>query len=428
MQGLQARRRRVLVCGVLLGIVVATAVVRWRSGGATAPTDRAGTPHAQPQAASNVRLALPTAPASAVPVSAPAAEGLVGHPREVVRVEYCGLGEVDAAATDGDVLSVAQQQQALAGLQRVAQQQSDPALRGLVALFGHETEGDVGQQRRAAARQELVNAAATGQDPWLYGLAMEVCRYKPGPGMCGLLSLQRWAEVDPDNASPWLFLADHAWRQGDEVAAVRALEAAAHARVSWIPSQRLVRTIDELLPIELPQWQRVHLVMQAIGVWAASPLPGMGVVTGLCTNASLAQPDRRAVCERWAEAAVRRPAHFVERSLGVRIGQRLGWPRERLRELHLDYAAMTEVHRDELVGDIRQVYGCTSYKSVIDMMRRQAEVGEVETIRELLLRRWPSAQAWLDAAPPPKRQEFEQRFEAWLAQGAASTPSPGKPR
>jgi hypothetical protein len=83
-----------------------------------------------------------------------------------------------------------------------------------------------------AANNDLVLLAIDTSDPAIYSLALGECRtgeYDMAPGPCQGLSWEHWANIDPDNATPWLGIAAKSNRAGDQQAVEAALGKASTA-------------------------------------------------------------------------------------------------------------------------------------------------------------------------------------------------------
>jgi len=82
--------------------------------------------------------------------------------------------------------------------------------------------------------EELVRLAASTRNPQTYVTAMRACRsilVDAPPTGCSALTNDQWAQLDPDNALPWLMKARAARQRKDTEAFEEALLRASHARV-----------------------------------------------------------------------------------------------------------------------------------------------------------------------------------------------------
>ncbi|MGH6611092.1 MAG: hypothetical protein ACRECQ_12635, partial [Burkholderiaceae bacterium] len=75
--------------------------------------------------------------------------------------------------------------------------------------------------------ERMVRLALTTRDVDAYANAFQVCSkaaFSSAVPSCKLISAERWAQLDPDNAAPWLYIAHDAQRRKD----AQALEQAFH--------------------------------------------------------------------------------------------------------------------------------------------------------------------------------------------------------
>jgi len=78
----------------------------------------------------------------------------------------------------------------------------------------------------------LVLLAIETSDPVVYALALSQCGdhgYNMAAGPCQGLSWEHWANIDPDNAMPWLAIAAKAGNSGDRQRVEEALAKASMA-------------------------------------------------------------------------------------------------------------------------------------------------------------------------------------------------------
>jgi len=81
--------------------------------------------------------------------------------------------------------------------------------------------------------EALAKLAINTQDPQVYVTAMRACRsiiVDSPPSICSSLTLDQWAQVDPDNAMVWMLQARAARMRKDMIGFEDALQRAAHAK------------------------------------------------------------------------------------------------------------------------------------------------------------------------------------------------------
>jgi hypothetical protein len=198
---------------------------------------------------------------------------------------------------------------------------------------------EVGRTTARAARpgaDALARQAAATRDPLVYASAINACAIaeaQESSSACATLRPEQWAQLDPDNAIPWLLSAQEATRRRDVGAADSAMQRAARARqVDW----RLAPVLM-LLP-RLPYLQEpVRAVVTAalLGAYGgtlemARSLPALE----LCTKATVADAARRVACNDVAELLLAKGTTLMDHSVGAGIGSRVGWQASRLQALN----------------------------------------------------------------------------------------------
>jgi hypothetical protein len=185
-------------------------------------------------------------------------EAVAAGPQTKSEFELCGYGPVDPeqlpaaveAEADALILRVASELErgkddraralGLATHAWIAAHAADRRVRAEDPITCHETalcdERAAEAYSRAAqpSIDALVRLAGTTRDPNAYVTALRTCRTivpDSPPTVCSALSLEQWAQVDPDNAFPWLLIARNANHRKDTAAFEDALRRASRARV-----------------------------------------------------------------------------------------------------------------------------------------------------------------------------------------------------
>lgn len=196
----------------------------------------------------------------------------------------------------------------------------------------------------ASLSEQLARQAMASQDPRVYALAYYACQKAAGNeqagGACAQITPARWAQLEPDNAVPWLALAA-ATGGGDErrEALTRASKAAA-SRLHWDVIIELnehpgVRALDPAT--------RLVFYTYVLGTWAAFPMPSLLVVTQSCGPGMQPDQARRQLCSDLAEMLTERSATLLELSIGTSIGERAGWSAERVSALRDRKDAISQI-------------------------------------------------------------------------------------
>jgi hypothetical protein len=299
-------------------------------------------------------------------------------------VELCGYGRVAAIREETDyppgVVASAQ-----AALQRATDELvDDPApsrratglyLRNIVRFNElaeqYQRAGDcpdpgcisarLEQQRLALAPQvqQLARLALETRDPRAYSIALRACRHSPMEP-CPRLSTAQWAELDPDNAAPWLWLAGEAAERKDEAGLAAALARAARAQTSDLLWPQFGLVTEHAAARSLPPAPRMVLLTRVVGVAAAMPIPNYSVVTQFCAPPRVAGPARRQLCSDLATPMTERPSSLMEFAIGIRLGERAGWPATKVKPLADQKEAIMAL--EDRLWPIVEPHGCAALK------------------------------------------------------------------
>ena len=269
----------------------------------------------------------------------------------------------------------------------------------------------------AEARDELVQLAAGGNDPVVYSLAIGVCRWyqahpavsiadapdgdtgttargedNPGatlrsdtapnpeltanPGACTRISLSQWARRDPDNAAPWLALAQAARAAGDATSEASDLEQAAQAHKIENSGELLLSLARSEMPQDLSPLERSAAAIDFIGYEAASAGP-FGELERYCTAGAIQQAHVRTQCDALATLMVDRGPSLLEFSVGRHLGERVGWSQQRLGELSRERAALFEL----VPGLGSNPWSCETVSRENAFFEKRMELGEMQALR-----------------------------------------------
>jgi hypothetical protein len=270
----------------------------------------------------------------------------------------------------------------------------------------------------AEARDALVQMATTTRDPQVYALAFNVCGATPNEASCRLLSAEQWARLEPGNAAPWLFVLARAEQRRDVAAQNEALHRIATSTRS---DQHFFAMFDQVLahtPVdEASTPATLTLAIEVMGVAAAGSLQGYQALNQVCKGAALNDSNRRQTCGAAAELLVTRSDTLLERSIGVRLGEKLGWPADRVDRLRGEFTAYVESTSEASM--VWPPGACLGYARVLEGLKRSARLGEAGALRE-----------WV-AQSEKKPEEFirtEREEKARRAAQAASAAAASAPR
>jgi hypothetical protein len=194
------------------------------------------------------------------------------------------------------------------------------------------------------------------------------------------------AQIDPDNAVPWLLLADDAQRRHDVTDDANAFAHAASATKVDAYGDSVYTFAAPELPAEATPLERDYFAVEVIGVEAAMTTPHLSIASRHCSVDAVRDGKVRQQCNALAQLLVGRGSNLLELSVGKAIGTRVGWTRERVDELAQQQDALEEVIRELTPSDEAQLWTCAAVDRVNAYMDQRARVGEVAAANDLVER------------------------------------------
>ena len=174
----------------------------------------------------------------------------------------------------------------------------------------------------------LVLLAIETGDPAIYSLAIGQCRggaYDMAPGPCQALSWEHWANIDPDNATPWLWIAARAERAGDQEGVEEALaKSSAASRVEAYASALSALALGALPGNTTPLEKAVAGADVISILRVGTPME----ILSLCSETAIQQPLRKRQCSAIATALANKGSTFIDVALASRLADRLGSSQE----------------------------------------------------------------------------------------------------
>lgn len=330
------------------------------------------------------RLAASAAPASAprqVAYVAPAASALPLPERPVPRVETCAARAApnEPVAAD-DLTEPALQRRARAagaGWLAAMQASGDERVRAAGWLAGLATD-------TAALRDRLATLAAGSRDPLVQAYALRACR---GAGAtssaCQSLPPQAWVQVEGDNAAAWLALAGDP--RADGAAQLDALRQAARARRFDTHAGTLQTLVQAQAPAGTPDLDRLAVARQVAGArhdWLVTD-----PVRLHCSAAALVDPERQGLCDAVADLLATQGQSVPDLLQAREIGQRVGWPEDRLDALRDEADAMVAYERH--ATDASELATCGELARLNAYYAEAGKLGQVAALRQALQQRAP---------------------------------------
>jgi len=184
--------------------------------------------------------------------------------------------------------------------------------------------GDRGKDTRV--NNSLVLLAIETNDPVIYALALSQCGdLDQASGPCQAVSWEHWANIDPDNAVPWLGIAAKASSSGDQQDVDHALAMASKASrfdeyVSTVSSIALSALPRGIAPLD--KAVAGSDVMSSLGSLGAPPT--LGITATLCSDTAIQQPLRKRQCTGIANDLADKGATALDVLVAWKLAERLG--------------------------------------------------------------------------------------------------------
>ena len=236
----------------------------------------------------------------------------------------------------------------------------------------------------APHRDALARLAQLNDDVQVYAWAYRACKgaAASSPGACMQIGAAQWARMDPDNAEPWLAVAEEARRRKDEALLDDAMFHVAAAERHDSAWAALAATVADYTPQDERSLIGTFMaIAQGIRIEAAVSADWHGV-SEYCSATATLEPNRSETCERVATMLADRSTSVSARQMGMTIGRRLGWNAERLDALaeQRDAEAMaTRLRGADPARD--DPMACAAMRASIERLRAHGEFGEVEMLR-----------------------------------------------
>jgi len=271
-------------------------------------------------------------------------------------------------------------------------------------------------------REALAQLAQISDDTQVYAWAYRACRGASGqaPGSCLAVTAARWAQLDSENAEPWLAVAAEARARKDAAAFDDAMFHVASADrhdPGW--GALSAEIIDHVPPDDANLLGLMGVLAQVPGIEALR-LPAWSQTSQYCSEQELRDSNRREICERIATVLADRSTTVLARSIGEALGRRVGWPPERVAANSLQRdaeAAVTERHAERAAVD---PMGCGPLRAEVERVRDVARYGEIEVYRRQIA---ASGKPVAELAAEGRRRRAEDDAQAARAAAAASAPA-----
>lgn len=309
-------------------------------------------------------------------------------PTGLSRVRICGAGDVDLPVpqreAEAAVSAVVIEPMALRVSERLLPQfdaSADEHDRALAHFIVSRLGGSAAPVRREALAVLAMNA----RDPRTYRLALIACGSLRAEGTCRRLSNERWAQLDADNAAPWLALAQEAFDRGDHAGVADALFRASRAQRSDLAFSLggAARLMQHRAIAELPTVERLAVASLLHSIWAAIPERELAVPGRYCMGAT-ADPNRRELCSGLASLFLERDGTLLGFGVGLRLAELADWETERQQQLKDEFRALAAAVSRIAGRSGQPSYDCKWWRAVERHDAQIAAVGEIAAARSAL--------------------------------------------
>jgi hypothetical protein len=303
-------------------------------------------------------------------------------------IEICGVGKVRPAADDETAFRyVSKLAEPMLRRWFGAMRNSDDYRARAAGLFLSSFAQNPRDQQADAqtARDELVAMAAASTDPAIYAIGLRRCalNYADAANSCSQLSADRWSKLDPDNAVPWLLVAERAHANQDAVGEAAAFAAAGTAHRNESYTDSLLRLAEPDKPVDTTPLENWSMAIHIFGIEAASITP-FGPAFSYCSKDAIQDKTVAERCAALAELWATKPGNIVNLMVGEKLGERVGWPQERLENLKERIAAYLQLLSEPTLLSGESPWSCEAVARGNALVVKLTQMGEVGAAQEML--------------------------------------------
>ncbi len=303
-------------------------------------------------------------------------------PNRAVEAEHCGLEDGPQfrapLAQDGMLeqtrAPTVRYMNAQARIDAALRSSPDPLDRAVADLI------NVGDMRSAPGRDEaVVQQAVSTTDPRLYALGYGLCHSnRPVAPSCRSISLERWTQLDDGNGIPWVEMLAQAQARGDKAGIQRATSHLASATRFDIYLQDAAGAVASRMTEDDQDLAAVDdLAFRAFSEAATLPIPPFQPLIQVCRNHAAGDQQIAQQCIAISDAMYAHSDNLISVAIsGALLLQTTGDAsrRDAFRAERVAFAA----HGSPKPGPPQ----CQSVRDAMHMMLRQAQIGEVQAMRE----------------------------------------------
>jgi hypothetical protein len=231
------------------------------------------------------------------------------------------------------------------------------------------------------ARDELVQLALGLNDFPVYAMAIRACDPTDDGGVkgaaCNQISLAKWANMDPDNAAPWLEMARAAHSRSDQAEELDAVNHAVQAHTVDFYNDSVLGFASSGMPSATTALEQAAFFQGRIGHVGGDGYAHSFVTGHYCTAAAVRSSSIHQQCEALAELLADHGRNTLDVWAAATIGTRLGWPSERVSAMREEELAM--MRAENYSG--KDPWSCDNVRALIEFAGVQARSGELAAAR-----------------------------------------------
>jgi hypothetical protein len=206
-----------------------------------------------------------------------------------------------------------------------------------LALENAHPDPRANESQDTPVNNSLVLLAIETNDPAIYALAISRCGdgYAMAAGPCQALSWEHWANIDPDNAVPWLWIAAKASNSGNQEDAEEALAKASMASRLDEYNSAFTAIALSALPRDISPLDKA---VAGVDVISTRPLgiPAADLAVTLCSEMAVQEPTRKQQCTSIASDLADGGSTLFDLAVAGSLAKTLGFPADQQTKLQIE--------------------------------------------------------------------------------------------
>jgi hypothetical protein len=263
---------------------------------------------------------------------------------------------------------------------------------------------------------EMVRQAVNSSSPAIYAMAVSTCHrgFAAQSPSCQQISTERWTQLDPGDAGPWLHLLEEASARHETATADEAFYRASIATSLRTGTESFLGYAEPALSSGFSAADRIRAEWDIYLAQGTAALPPMAAAVQQCSAEAVRDSNRRQTCDAFTTMLLDKSSSLIGFHVGVRMAERLEWPAERLSALRQQRAAL-----DFAAGgwSLSQ-QPCETLRSFLGRRIEHSPQGELAHIRESIA---ASGKSFQDLAQEAERHRQQSQEPAGTASAASGS-------